>query len=76
MIVNQKRKNNAQTIADMSYIPVPVPCSPLMMKLCVFFLTPLKEPWCGQQPSVTSQCPCGYKPRMLVSQSTGEPEEN
>ena len=76
MIVNQKRKNNAQNVADMSFVPVPVPRSLLMMNLCVFFLPPLQEPWCVQQSSVTSQRPCGYKLRMLVSQSVEEPEED
>lgn len=76
MIANQKRKDNAQNIADTFYVPVPVPRSLLMMNLCVFFLPPLQEPWCVQQSSVTSQHPCGYKRRMLVSQSTEEPEED
>lgn len=73
--MTQKRKNNAQTIAGVCHIPVPVPKSLFMMNLCMFFLPPLQEPWCIQESSVTSQHPCAYKPRMLVSQSTEEPNE-
>lgn len=75
MMVNQKRKNNFQNTADTSYVPVPVPRSLLTMNFCMFIVPFLQESWCVQQSSVASQHPCGCKPRMLVSQSTKEPEE-
>lgn len=60
----------------MSYVPVPTPRLPLTMNLCMFFLPPLQEPSCVWESSVSSEHPCGYKPRMLVSLSTEEAEED